>query len=374
MRIDGTPYQVQGFTLQATPKTLWCFLKVTSDNGASGWGEFTIVAPRTEISETFQRVLGEIGPDEFTLDGPKRGPQILNQRIRSAIYTALDQAVFDLQARLQNKQLVDILAPGNQNQQVALYANINRSVVSRTPEEFSIRALEAKTAGFEAIKMAPFDGLTPEICPTSEGKQLLQAGAQRISAVRDAIGGDISLMVDCHWRFDEKTAHEAFSFLNEAGVSWYECPLPETPETIEPLLKIRSKANNYGMRLAGCEKFTGWQEFKPFVEQSVYDVIMPDAKYAGGMREIMDVGKRGAAHGVAVSLHNPSGPISHAVSLHIAIGLDNGMPLEFQFNETPLFDDIVDGVIPPRTGASPLPQGSGIGIGLIADRLEPLLA
>ena len=99
---------------------------------------------------------------------------------------------------------------------------------------------------------------------------------------------------------------------------------------------------------------------------------MPDAKYAGGMREIMSIGERALSHGVAVSLHNPSGPISHAVSLHIAAALDNGMPLEFQFNETPLFDAIVAGVIPPRTGQSSLPDGAGIGIGLIEEELSSM--
>lgn len=372
MNIIGTSYAVEGFTFRATPKTLWCFLKVTAGDGIIGWGEFTIQAPRTELAETFRRVLGEIGASDFEVDGLKRGPAILDQRVRSAIYTALDQAVFDVSARQQNIQMVELLAPENTNRRVALYANVNRSVVVRTPEEFAHRALEAKAAGFDAIKMAPFDEMTPETCQTNKGLALLDAGASRIQAVRDAIGSDMSLMVDCHWRFDEKTAHEALGILERANVSWYECPLPETTETIGPLLKLRAKANDLGMRLAGCEKFTGWHEFKPFVEKSVYDVIMPDAKYAGGMREIMEIGKRGQAHGVAVSLHNPSGPISHAVSLHVAIGLDNAMPLEFQFNETPLFDEIASDVIPPRTGSSGLPDGLGIGIGLHEEKLEVL--
>ena len=163
---------------------------------------------------------------------------------------------------------------------------------------------------------------------------------------------------------DKNTANDCMGFLTDTGVSWYECPLPETEETIQPLKALRAKANERGMRLAGCEKFTGWKEFKPFVENSVYDVIMPDAKYAGGMREIMSVGERASKHGVAVSLHNPSGPVSHCVSLHISAGLNNGIPLEFQFNETPLFDGIATGIIPPRTGSSTLHDGLGIGIGL----------
>ena len=163
---------------------------------------------------------------------------------------------------------------------------------------------------------------------------------------------------------DKNTANDCMVFLTDTDVSWYECPLPETEETIKPLKALRAKANERGMLLAGCEKFTGWKEFKPFVENSVHDVIMPDAKYAGDMREIMSVEERASEYGVAVSFHNPSGPIFHCVSLHISAGLNNGMPLEFQFNETPLFDSIATGTIPPRTGWSALPDGLGIGIGL----------
>jgi galactonate dehydratase len=366
-------YSVIGYTLQATPKTLWSFIKLTSDDGFIGWGEFTIRAPREKLSKTLHEVIAGLTEDDFELDGPRKGPGLLGQPVQSAIYTAIDQAVFDITAQRKNIKLVQLLAPDNTAETVTLYANINRSVVERTPEAFALRALEATADGFNAIKMAPFDDLTPELCQTDEGRKYLAAGADRIQAVRDAIGPDVSLMVDCHWRMDVKTAHEALEFLTNAGVSWYECPLPETVETIDSLLELRSKANDLGMRLAGCETFTGWKDFAPFVEKSVYDVIMPDAKYVGSMREIISVGERAMKHGVAVSLHNPSGPISHAVSLHIAMALNNGMPLEFQFNETPLFDEIASGTIPPRTGQSNLPSGSGTGIGLVETKLTPLL-
>jgi galactonate dehydratase len=358
------PRTVQGYTLQATNKTLWSFVKVTSDDGIVGWGEFTIGFPKAELSSTFHDVNSELTDSDFELNGPRRGPGMLNQRIRSAIYTAIDQAVFDIHSQKQGKKLVELLTSVTNIDSVPLYANINRSVVERSPEEFATRALEAQEAGFNAIKMAPFDGLTLDLCQTDDGRLLIHKAADRIQAVRDAVGPDLSIMVDCHWRMDENTANDCLGFLTDTCVSWYECPLPETEETIQPLKALRAKANERGMRLAGCEKFTGWKEFKPFVENSVYDVIMPDAKYAGGMREIMSVGERASEHGVAVSLHNPSGPVSHCVSLHISAGLNNGMPLEFQFKETPLFDGIATGIIPPRTGSSTLPVGLGIGTGL----------
>ncbi len=365
-------HKIFGLALQATPKTLWSFVKVVSEDGIAGWGEFTINRPRAELSRVFQQVLNEVTNADLQPDGPRRGPDLMDERVRSAIYTALDQAVFDIDGQRQNKKLVDLLNPVGNSATIPLYANINRSVIDRRPETFARRATQAKAAGFVAFKMAPFDDLSAEICQTDKGRALLHAGAERILAVRAAIGPELALMVDCHWRMDEKTAHECLGFLSEAGVSWYECPLPETTDTVDALRRLRSAANDRGMRLTGCETFTGWQAFAPFVENSVYDVIMPDVKYAGSLREIMAVGERAKAYGVDLSLHNPSGPVSHAVSLHVAAALDNGMPLEFQFNETPLFDQIVSGTLPPRVGSSILPDAPGIGIGLLEAGLAPL--
>jgi hypothetical protein len=39
--------------------------------------------------------------------------------------------------------------------------------------------------------------------------------------------------------------------------------------------------------------------------------MMPDVKYAGGLAEMLRIGAALAAHGVEVSPHNPSGPVSH---------------------------------------------------------------
>jgi galactonate dehydratase len=361
---------VRGYTLQPTQKTIWSFVQVISDDNFVGWGEFTIQMPRSEISEALHNISTVIVDSDFTFDGPRCGPKLQRKHIFSAIYTAIDQAVFDIEGQRQKKKIAQLLNSDTNVDQVTLYANINRSVVERSPDCFAFRAQEATSVGFRAIKIAPFDDLSPEICQTDKGRALLQLGADRIQAVRDAIGSNISLMVDCHWRMNEITAHQALDFLTESGVSWYECPLPETPKNIDSLVRLRAKANDRGMQLAGCETFVGWKDFAPFVEKSAYDVIMPDAKYVGGMHEIMRVTERAREHGVAVSLHNPSGPISHVVSLHIAAALGNGMPLEFQFNETPLFDAIAEGEIPLRTGQSKLPDKPGIGIGLIESELD----
>jgi galactonate dehydratase len=87
----------------------------------------------------------------------------------------------------------------------------------------------------------------------------------------------------------------------------------------------------------------------------LYDVVMPDVKYAGGLAECLRIAELAARHGVAVSLHNPSGPVCHAHSIHLSAALQTEERLEYQHGETPLFFGIAPGLEAPRGGFAPLP-------------------
>jgi galactonate dehydratase len=138
-------------------------------------------------------------------------------------------------------------------------------------------------------------------------------------------------------------------------VTWFECPLPETPEHFAAIKRLRGKANAAGMRLAGAEQFIGAAGFRPILEQGLYDVVMPDVKYAGGLAECLRIAKLAASHGVACSLHNPSGPVCHAHSLHASAAMESNERLEYQHGETPRFYEIAPGLAAPVGGSAALP-------------------
>ena len=176
-------------------------------------------------------------------------------------------------------------------------------------------------------------------------------------------------MVDCHWRLDDATAAAILPELARNDVSWFECPIPESPTAVPALRTLRTAANARGMQLAGCEQMVGVEGFEPYLAGGAYDVIMPDAKYAGGLEEMLRIARLAARHGASVSPHNPSRPICHLATLHVAAVADALLHVETQFDETPLFQTIVEGgVALPRDGACALPAGPGLGARLA----EPL--
>ena len=345
-------------------KTVWSFVRVQSACGLVGWGEATVNGKARELDQEVTRQHARLSGTDVDVMQPIA--PINFSKCGWAVVSAIDQALWDIMAQREGKSLRDMLG-GSRRNDVAIYANINRGTLDRSPEGFAATAAAAASAGFEAIKIAPFDDLTPGIATTAAGASLISAGMDRIAATHAAIRGRARLQVDCHWRFTPQTATSVLREATQIGITWFECPLPETADNIPAIRRLRGIANDGGVQLAGLEENSTLTNFLPWLE--VYDVMMPDVKYAGGLTELFRIVDTLRDNGVDVSLHNPTGSVCHATSLHVTAAMPEGLPLEMQWGETDLLFDLP--MVPltrPSGGRSLLPSGSGHGAGLdIAD-------
>lgn len=359
--------------VRVTERTTWTFVWLTQGHH-TGVGEATLEGRHAEI----EAALKHFGNALLATHGPLSDRAIgwIEQRllearslIEATALSALEQAVQDLLARATGLTLHQRLGAARRDA-IPLYANINRGTAPRSPEQFAARALKAASQGFAAVKLAPFDGLTPQIASTSQGRALIDAGLARVAAVSDALARrapNTAVMVDCHWRFDEASARAMVHELQRLDVRWYECPLPESAEHHAALRSLRGLANSAGMQLAGAETMIGLAGFAPFLKAGLYDVVMPDVKHAGGLAMLLRIAEACAQHGVACSPHNPTGPICHAHSLHAAALIDDMPSLEVQFEETAQFFALADSGLPTfNQGASALPSGPGLGVRCLA--------
>jgi galactonate dehydratase len=182
-------------------------------------------------------------------------------------------------------------------------------------------------------------------------------------------------MVDCHWRLNRAVAKTVLDAVSCHRLHWLECPVPESLEMLDTLRHWRTLANAQGVRLAGCEEMSLVGGFAPFLDAGAYDVMMPDVKYAGGLREMLAIADALLAHGVAFSPHNPSGPIAHAASLHVCAVSPTLDRLEVQYAETPLFDELVSGALPAAVrGRIDVPHRPGLGVRLDSTLVRALVA
>jgi galactonate dehydratase len=357
--------------VRVSPKTAWLFVELTGGSGLQGFGEGTLNGKEEAVAkaaEGFGRnVLGQDAGDAAGLSRLLPFGALHEAAFSSAVL----QAAADLDARSRGICLAEALG-GSTRSEIGLYANINRRTEDRSHEGFAASAKAARDAGYSAFKIAPFDTAAPDM-PPGQWRPLVEAGLRRIGAVREVIGPDARLMVDCHWRFSEPTASWVLDAVEPFDLYWFECPIPRENIALGALMRLRSQANALGVRLAGAETGIKLAGFEPMLKAGAYDVMMPDVKYAGGPAEMMRIAEAFSAHDVTFSPHNPSGPICHAASMQICAAAENSDLLEVQYDETPVFQALVDNSMPAITGGTaPLPGGVGIGVSLNVDLLASL--
>jgi galactonate dehydratase len=359
--------------LKVSSRSHWIMVELETADGRTGAGEASLHFSHAEVRDAVlalgQPLAGKTPQAALrTLAGALSG-----DLVNSSAVCALDQALHDLEAQARGLPICRLLAREPAGR-LEVYANINRRTHDRSAEGFAASARDAVAAGFSAVKIAPFDDLTPQT-QASDAQRLLDAGFGRIAAVRVALGPDRRLLVDCHWRLAPWMLPIVIEACVAGGVSWLETPYPEDDARLADIRAARAACNARGVRLAGAELKIGRAAFARLLAAGCYDVLMPDMKYVGGYGEFVAVAEAAGKAGAMISPHNPTGPVCHAHSVQAAAAIAPFMILEMQFDETDAFGAIVDGELPmPSDGWVSVPQAPGLGVSLRGDRMAPLEA
>ena len=352
--------------VHVSAKTNWSFVRVRTEDGLTGVGEASLNGCEPLLAACLDllrpRLLGA-APDD-ALPAVATYAHAPAGLVANAVRSALRQAFVDVRAKALGVPAWQLLG-GRRRDRVPVYANVNRMTVDRSPGGCAASAAAAVARGFDAVKIAPFDGVLPDALHEPSMQVAIDTGIERVRAMREAVGPQVRLMVDCHWRFDEATALSVLDRLAAIGIRWFECPVSEQPHMHAALGRIREAARQRGIVLAGCEMQPSLQAFRPFVEPRRVDAIMPDVKYCGGPVAMLGIARLAHEHGVAFSPHNPTGPVCTMASLHAslaAVGVDG---LELQVGESPLTRDLVHGIEPDFVGSAfAAPDAPGFGVDL----------
>ena len=339
--------RIEPLVLHVSAKTNWFFIRVTADSGLSGIGEASLNGwepmQRAFLSQIERNLEGRPVADIAQLT--RVFPHSPSGLVGASILSALEQALADVLAQDAGMPLCAWLGEDVRRDAIPVYANINRATTNRSPEGCAESARNAVAQGFRGIKIAPFDGVCSEDFGADWPGQRtrIDAGIARAFAIREAIGPEIDLMVDCHWRFDEPTAMSVLAELAPVALHWFECPVSEHASHWDAIKRLRTAANAQGTLLAGAEMQVGEASFAPMLSGGLFDVVMPDVKYAGGYAEMLKIAAHAHRYGVACSPHNPTGPVCNMASMHLMCASEHFAKLEFQLGESALLFDVVGG-------------------------------
>lgn len=341
-------------------RTEWSFAEIGDESGLTAVVETTSggdVAGR--LTPLMQAVAGRRIPGEADVVGiagltPR---QLTRDFALATAVSALRTALVDVQAQRDGLSLTQALG-GQPVESVELYANTNRHLLTtdRRPRDFAAVAERAAGDGFRTIKCTPFDEVDPNV-PGANLIELARPGLDRLAAVRSAIGPGVTLLVDCHSRFDLASAPAVADELAKLDVGWFEEPVDPERDP-EALAEIASRVS---MPVAGGEHAYDAEFFERLVAMRAVEIAMPDIKHCGGVSEAVRAARLVARQGGQTSLHGPSGPVSILAGAHVTAAMPAALSLEFGAYECPWRADLIDPPELVHNGRLHLPTGPGLG-------------
>lgn len=342
----------------------WLFVKL-SDGKLTGLGEASHSGDDAgcirRMTQLFQAHLTNVSPDLDSIAALEAGPFArAGDFVTATAISALDQALYDLVARSRSVPVWRLFAQVPGRTTLPLYATINRCLTTRTLQDYRRMVGLARDRGFRIYKCAPFDHVTPD------GDQLAQAreGLLTLRAMRREFG-ELGMRIDFHQRFTRESFMRLLPEIEALAPDWIEEPFPIS----EGYRELRRRTS---LKLAAGELFFGVEGFRPLIEGGWADVVMPDVKHVGGFGPMLRVCRLAAEHGVEVSPHNPSGPVSTMASAHLAALFPNvtslEVPLDGDGTRARYAEGLGDGgiAVPPAgpdrvgTGEGPTRPGWGI--------------
>ncbi|AMQ20755.1 galactonate dehydratase [Geobacillus stearothermophilus] len=336
----------------------WLFLKISTDEGISGWGE-PIVEGRAGTVRAAVEELSDylIGKDPLAIEehwtvlyrgGFYRGGPILMSAI-----SGIDQALWDIKGKYFNAPVHQLLG-GPVRDSIRVYSWIGGD----RPSDVAEAAKKAKETGFTAVKM----NATEELQYIDSFKKIEEA-VERVAAVRQVTGDEFGIGVDFHGRVHKPMAKILAKELEPYHPMFIEEPV--LPEHNEALKEIARHSN---IPIATGERMFSRWDFKTVLSDGYVDIIQPDLSHAGGITEVRKIAAMAEAYDVALAPHCPLGPIALAASLQVDAVSYNAFiqeqSLGIHYNQgNDLLDYLVDpSVFEYRNGYVKIPQGPGLGI------------
>lgn len=344
-------------------RTNWTFIKVETDEGLYGWGEASLgtqeMALKGCVEDLKRLIVGrnplEIEKMRFEVYRDiywKGGPVLM-----SAI-SGIEMAMWDIMGKFFNTP-VSTFFGGAMRDRVKMYANGWFSG-SREPENFARKARETVALGVKALKWDPFGKAHMTLT-----KEEMQKAVDIVGAVREAVGNDVELLIECHGRFNPYTAIEVSRELAPFKPMFLEEPCP--PDNIEAIAQVKRKSL---LPIAAGERVYTIYGFEDLFSKNAVDIAQPDMFHTGGMLESKKIAAMAEAKHIPISFHNPSGPISNAAILQIAAATPNFLIHEIMINDGSFRKHITTKEVVFEDGFIKIPQKPGLGIDVHVEEVE----
>lgn len=196
----------------------------------------------------------------------------------------------------------------------------------------------------------------------------LAANVAAFAAMRERVGEDFWLMMDCWMALDVPYAVQLAEALAPYHPKWLEECFP--PDDLWAYQALRQQLGRKILVSTGEHEATRWG-FRSLLEAEAADFIQPDVNWCGGMTELLKIAALADAHGAWTIPHGSS-----VYSYHFVVTRVNSPFAEFLMmapaadRVVPMFSPLLTDEPIPENGRLKLPDRPGFGVGLNRDGLD----
>jgi galactonate dehydratase len=297
----------------------WLFVVLETDEGLHGIGEGSLPGHPLAVAaavEEYREYL--VGQDPARIQHlwqlMYRQPFFRSGAVTLSAMSAVEQALWDIKGKVAGLPVYQLLG-GRCHDRIKLYAN---GPSGDTLDDYaeSGRALVAE--GFTAMKT----GAAVPVGPV-QGDGIFRRAAERIEALRDAVGEDVEIAFDAHGRFSPAMSIKLAKALEPYNIWFLEEPaLPENAKALAQVARATSIPVATGERL-----FTKWA-FREVLELGGAALLQPDLSHCGGVLEARAIAAMAEVYFCGFAPHNPLGPVNTIVSAHVGMASPNFVALE----------------------------------------------
>ena len=257
--------------------------------------------------------------------------------------SAIDTALWDLKGKIFGLPLYRLL--GGDQAEVPVYAS--GGWTSYSDDELVAEVAGMVEQGYDAVKFKV--GV--------EGGRNLNRDVRRVAAVREAIGDDVTIMLDANNCWDAATGVQFANRVRDYDIAWLEEPVPA--DDIPGLARFK--------RGTDIPLATGEHEYTKFgardlITADAVDIIQVDGARAGGYTEMMKIAAIAEAWNLRFAPHAMEYLHSHMVS-----AAPNGLTLERLLMFEPITNSVFVDLPQPVAGKLRIPEKPGLGLDLDLD-------
>jgi len=339
----------------------WLFVKVYTDEGIQGLGEafHSLDEPIEGALCKYARWLVGRDPTRVSHNWHAiyRGLRYPAGTAELSALSAVEHALWDISGKACGLPVYKMLG-GPTRDRIRLYASFGAlSHFEVSESEPAQAAAKAAEAGFTALKFGP----QPEGYETLRSQEIIDQAAQRVRAVRMAVGQDMDICLDYHGRsFSPSEAIRMAAAVEPYNIFFLEEPaLSEYPDS---LVEVKAKTS---IPIAAGERAVTRDSMRQLIEKRAVHIIQPEPTANGGILETVRMAAVADLHHIAVAPHHACSPVALLACAHIDASIPNFLIQECNVDlGTPLARDIF--IDPPRivNGYLELPQRPGLGIEL----------